>query len=104
MSEVYLLSLVTRAVAVLGFVLAACVLWRARGLDGPVVNAFTWAWLAATATMVWSLVASVLYATGHRTWPWSLAWEWAWVVWAPGVGAAWHLVRVLRRALPWGGR
>lgn len=103
MNEIYLLSIIMRTLAALLFLLVSMVLVRARRLDGPIVNAFCWAWLASTVAQWWFIAASLMYWS--RCCPWMLVmWEWSWVVWTPCAIAALNLVHVLRRSLPWPAR
>ena len=92
----YELSILMRCVAALGFGVVSVMLWRARRDNGPVLNAFAWAWITSTLAMYWYVTASLLYWQGVTGWL-PVMWRRSWMAWSPCAGAAWWLVWVLWR-------
>ena len=99
MIDAYVLTVVVRSLAALGFVVAAVVLWRARNTDGPVVNAFAWTWATSTVAACWQIVLSLMLATDCCAAWLHMMIDHGWVIWAPCLVASWRLVAVLRRVL-----
>ena len=89
------LTFITRAISAFGTLIIAFALFFIRKQNGPVLNAFFWAWfLGVTIPIHWyMLTAAMKWLEWYDSYKFMV--NWGWPVWSLSIAGIWNLIRVL---------